>query len=77
MTAPAPAPMYVPGNQVLVIDERDGNWAGQVTQPGLFPTSPVEVVVLDPLERRDVTRGQRLVVVPGSLRLLRRDRWSR
>lgn len=71
MTAP-----LAPHTPVLVRD-RDGDYAAEVLHVGLFDTSPVEVAVLDPMERTDLVRGQRIVVPRGDVRSLHRNRWAR
>jgi len=61
----------------VLVHDRHGDYAATVLHAGLWPTSPVEVAVVDPLERRDLTRGQHLVVPRGQVVSLHRSRWSR
>lgn len=61
----------------VLVHDPAGNWAGLVVHVGLFDTSPVEVAVLDPMERTDLVRGQRIVVPRGDVRSLHRNRWAR
>ena len=68
---------YHPGVMVTVDDGTGDLWAGQITRTGLWPTSPVLVAVVDPLDHPEVIPGQRIVVSPRSLSRTFRGRWGR